>query len=220
MKYGIFSDIHGNFNALQFMFQHYDKLGVSKYICLGDIIHDGRETKDGRCIDLIEDMECKVVRGNHEDRFLEERYIVPAFIRDIRYLECLPKIINLGEYIFVHNFARANFLFNELDEKDKDLSIGEIADEVQELSKQYPHVNAIFLGYNHNIKAFRYDRENTKISELEVNNIVELDKEGVYIFSPGTVGLPKGPWLENRFSLLFSYSIFDTEKRTFEVKLL
>lgn len=38
MKYGIFSDIHGNLEALQAVMSRMDELGVQRRVCLGDVV--------------------------------------------------------------------------------------------------------------------------------------------------------------------------------------
>lgn len=64
MRYGIFSDIHGNWEALQEVLQFYRREGVKDYICLGDIVGYGANPKE--CLDLVRGLNAACVAGNHD----------------------------------------------------------------------------------------------------------------------------------------------------------
>ena len=64
MRYGIYSDIHGNLEALQSVLETFEKEGVEKYICLGDIVGYGASPKE--CLDVVKERSLLVVAGNHD----------------------------------------------------------------------------------------------------------------------------------------------------------
>ena len=64
MRYGIFGDIHGNFDALQGALRTMEKEGVDEYVCLGDIVGYGAEPRE--CVDRIREMGCMCLAGNHD----------------------------------------------------------------------------------------------------------------------------------------------------------
>jgi predicted phosphodiesterase len=73
MKIAFLTDIHEDIIFLKKAFRKADKAGVSKFICLGDMIgytqnySDYSESRDGRkCLDLIMDRCTEVVLGNHD----------------------------------------------------------------------------------------------------------------------------------------------------------
>lgn len=69
MKIAIFTDIHGNKEALSSIIDDIKKDHIDEIICLGDIIGIGPNPKE--CMDIIIDNNIKTVLGNHELYFLK-----------------------------------------------------------------------------------------------------------------------------------------------------
>ena len=63
-KIAIFSDIHGNYNALFKILKDIKNRGIEDIICLGDTICNGPNSKE--CLDLIIDNNVNMVLGNYE----------------------------------------------------------------------------------------------------------------------------------------------------------
>lgn len=63
-KIAIFSDIHGNLEALRSILLDTTLVGVDEIICLGDILGLGPSSSE--CLDLIIDNNVKLVLGNHD----------------------------------------------------------------------------------------------------------------------------------------------------------
>ena len=70
MKLGLISDIHGNILALEKVFEEFDKLGVEKVLCAGDIIGLGPHPEE-----VVQYLKAKnnviAVGGNHEGYLLD-----------------------------------------------------------------------------------------------------------------------------------------------------
>ena len=64
MKYGIISDIHSNLEALTSVLEDAYSKGVKRFICLGDIV--GYNANPSECLNIIRDLNCAVVKGNHD----------------------------------------------------------------------------------------------------------------------------------------------------------
>lgn len=64
MRIAVFSDIHGNLQALESIFRSIKKNNIDKTICLGDVIGLGPCSKE--CLDLIIKKNIEMVLGNHE----------------------------------------------------------------------------------------------------------------------------------------------------------
>lgn len=64
MKYGIFSDIHSNQEALDAVLSFFEKEGVREYLCVGDIVGYGAEPRE--CIEKIRALGGKGIGGNHD----------------------------------------------------------------------------------------------------------------------------------------------------------
>ena len=64
MRYGIYSDIHGNLEALQAVLESMKALGVERRICLGDLV--GYCANPNECVDIIRERSDLVILGNHD----------------------------------------------------------------------------------------------------------------------------------------------------------
>jgi predicted phosphodiesterase len=64
LRYGIYSDIHGNLEALQSVLKVLEKEKVDQYLCLGDIV--GYGVNPSECIQLVRDYDSMIVAGNHD----------------------------------------------------------------------------------------------------------------------------------------------------------
>lgn len=64
MKIAVFTDIHGNLEALEAIIKDIKSKRVDEIICLGDTISLGTNSKE--CLDLIIQNNIKMILGNHE----------------------------------------------------------------------------------------------------------------------------------------------------------
>ncbi|MBI4530122.1 MAG: metallophosphoesterase, partial [Candidatus Latescibacteria bacterium] len=64
MRLGIFSDIHGNLEALEAVLEALRGYAIDRYICLGDIVGYGANPNE--CIDAVRGLTDTVVMGNHD----------------------------------------------------------------------------------------------------------------------------------------------------------
>jgi diadenosine tetraphosphatase ApaH/serine/threonine PP2A family protein phosphatase len=72
VKYAIFSDIHGNLEALLAVLANARNQGVGAYICLGDVIGYGANPNE--CVETVRGLEPLVcLRGNHDAAVIDER---------------------------------------------------------------------------------------------------------------------------------------------------
>lgn len=72
MKYVIFSDIHGNFEALEAVLIHCAPEDVGFYVCLGDVVGYGASPNE--CIERVRGLsESVCLRGNHDAAVTDPR---------------------------------------------------------------------------------------------------------------------------------------------------
>lgn len=64
MKYGIYSDIHGNLEALDRVLESMNRLGVERKVCLGDIVGYGPFPNE--CAEKVAKESDIVILGNHD----------------------------------------------------------------------------------------------------------------------------------------------------------
>ena len=64
-RFAIVSDIHGNLEALSAVLRGIDEAGISRILCLGDIVGYGADFEE--CLDIIS-KRCEIVLcGNHDE---------------------------------------------------------------------------------------------------------------------------------------------------------
>jgi len=64
MRLAIFSDIHGNLEALQKVLEKIADLQIDRVVCLGDVVGYGADPN--ACIDVVQDVAHVVLAGNHD----------------------------------------------------------------------------------------------------------------------------------------------------------
>lgn len=176
-KIAVFSDVHGNYQALCAIMDDIRKKNIDNIICLGDVIAIGPNPKE--CLDVIINNNIRMVLGNHEIYYLkgieiddEMSEIVKIHHQWIKrqlsathldFLSNCPLSItdNLGDYKVVYQ----HFLLNsDLDDQYPfdELSIikdGTIKDKVAKLD-----ADIIMVGHEHN--AFEIEVNNKKLIDV------------------------------------------------------
>lgn len=64
MRLAVLSDIHGNLAALEAVLGHAERLGVDRYVVIGDVVIGAPDS--ALCWERVMGLGCPVVRGNHE----------------------------------------------------------------------------------------------------------------------------------------------------------
>ena len=66
MRFAILSDIHANLEALEAVLADAQAQACTHYVCLGDVV--GYNANPSECVKIIQDLECPVVKGNHDEQ--------------------------------------------------------------------------------------------------------------------------------------------------------
>ncbi|MDP2654011.1 MAG: metallophosphoesterase family protein [Candidatus Omnitrophota bacterium] len=64
MRYGIFSDIHGNLEALEAVIRCLKSQNIDQWLCVGDVVGYGADPAG--CIRRVRDLDAFCVAGNHD----------------------------------------------------------------------------------------------------------------------------------------------------------
>jgi len=64
MRYGIFSDIHANSEALEAVLDAFGKEGVDQLLCVGDVVGYGANPRE--CCQIVASTAAVIVAGNHD----------------------------------------------------------------------------------------------------------------------------------------------------------
>jgi diadenosine tetraphosphatase ApaH/serine/threonine PP2A family protein phosphatase len=119
MRIAILSDVHGNLEALQRVFDSSRQLSVDTVVCLGDIVGYGPFPNE--CVDLLRQVCRLVVKGNHDagcvgdvphDKFNTEGEFAIAWTERVltpgnkEFLRILPLTAKLDDVTLVHASPR------------------------------------------------------------------------------------------------------------------
>jgi len=212
MRYGIFSDIHSNLEALEAVIQAYKKEDIDKYLCVGDIV--GYATNPGECIERIKALTMTIVAGNHDwasVNLFSTDYFNPLAKEAISwtqrnldeggryFLEQLMLIYKNEDLTMVHGTLDEPGDFNYMTDDD-------IAFRTFELLE----TDICFVGHTH-VPGVFIKSENNHIRYREDNN-TNIKEDSKYIINVGSVGQPRDG------DPKAAYCIYDTDKKNIQIK--
>ncbi len=212
MRYLIFSDIHGNLEALEAVLEHASRRKVDHYIFLGDLVGYGASPNE--VIEKVFSLKRVImVRGNHDkavcglDSIQTFNPIAAEAIKwtrknvskkNLRLLSNLPKgpLVTHDHLTICHGapFDEDYYIFGEFDAVE---AFG------------YFDSQICFFGHTHFPYLYQEkDRtvEGTFIEEFPFE--IRLEKEARYLINPGSVGQPRDR------NPKASYAIYDSTRRT------
>ncbi len=211
MRYGIFSDIHGNLEALTAVLEAYQSERIDTYFCLGDVVGYGANPNE--CIQCVDQIVSKCIAGNHDWAVLEKidityfnlvakqaivwtkRHISEA---GLRFLKNLTLSFKNNDLILVHgtlhNPEEFIYLFDGM----------QAAQTFTLMDRQ-----VCFLGHTHVPQIIIQKDQHIFYSPT---TDVRLEDDQKYIINVGSVGQPRdgNPGA--------TYCIYDTELKTVLIK--
>ena len=215
MRIGIFSDVHANIEALSAVVEAFKGERIDAYYCLGDVVGYGASPNE--CADIVRGLVKVTILGNHDAAVagrMDYSYYYEAARQaldhhaklltdaNMAWLKGLPYKHELPEYglHLCHGSPLRLEEFEYIFAPEQARECLEIWDELGDLT---------LIGHSHLCKVFAL--EPGYVEELPATQF-QL-REGVkYIVSVGSVGQPRD--YDNRAS----YTIYDTDERTFEFK--
>lgn len=189
MRFAIFSDLHANLEATEAMLADAQQKNCTHYVCLGDLV--GYNANPHECVALVRQLECPVVKGNHDEQAclgsssrdfndLAERAIdwtrANVTDEDKKWLADLRLTRQVRDFTIVHATldtpAEWGYVFNNLDAV---------------ASFTYQHTTLCFFGHTHVASAFVRDDgvKRVKVEQL----MIEPGKK--YFINTGSVGQPR-----------------------------
>ncbi|MDD8026993.1 MAG: metallophosphoesterase family protein [Acidobacteriota bacterium] len=210
MRYLVFSDIHGNLEALAAVLHLAEKKRIDHYVCLGDLVGYGASPNEViRVIRRLKPL--SIIRGNHDKAVFGRESIEsfnPIAAAAIRWTR---KTVTKASHDFLHTLPRGpltvedRFTICHGSPFDEDFYIfGEYdADE----AFGYLHTPVGFFGHTH--FPFLYvQREGCLVGTHMDGGEVKLEEGSAYLINPGSVGQPRDR--NSKASCL----IYDTEHKT------
>lgn len=220
MIYGVFSDVHSNYAALNAVLDFLEGLGMGGWICCGDLVGYGPDPN--ACLDRVRGLKnLSIICGNHDLAVLG-RLDIEWFNQYARaavlwtrprlsevnraFLDSLTARIETPRFTLAHGTPR-----NPPDEYL--LSALQFRDNVP-LVKTWP----LFVGHSHMPLLFRFAERgggNVDVRFLEDKEVSLLRRDGGVMapvaLNPGSVGQPRDQ--DNRASC----GVYDSAKATFRV---
>jgi diadenosine tetraphosphatase ApaH/serine/threonine PP2A family protein phosphatase len=216
VKYLIFSDIHGNLEALTVVLQQIEILQPDKAICLGDVVGYGPNPNE--CVQKVHQVADLTIMGNHDHAVLgltdityfnqyakiavlwtrqiltEENFLI---LRDYPFQESTEDIL------FVHSTPldpeHWDYIFNPLEGK---------------YYLQHLKERICFIGHSHQPLFFEQDEGGHIAFDRKPELSLTLREGCKYIVNVGSVGQPRDGNPDT------SFAFYDTDLQRIEVKRL
>lgn len=214
MRIAVISDIHGNLEALERVYDDIEQSDIDTIICLGDMVGYGPQPEE--VVLSIREKSIPCTRGNHElaviddeelELFHENAYKAILRTREllsdasIRFIKELPTTITKDHLLFVH---------------------GAPPDEISEYVSSMPTMRLIraiknmeqhiaFVGHTHELRLYLHDGKKLRQGDMP-KGVIPLDESNKYIVNVGSVGQPRDG--DNNAK----YVIYDTDTMTIEAR--
>ena len=176
-KLAVFSDIHGNLQALKAILKDIKEKEIEDIYCLGDVISIGTNPKE--CMDLIIKNNIKMELGNHDLYYIKGTVIDDEMDDDeIAHAEWTSEQLNdkykeylnncplqIKKEIGKYKLAFQHFLFNSNKEDPypfDDISI--VKDNSIESKMELLDATITFIGHEH--QAFKVESNNKKVIDI------------------------------------------------------
>ncbi len=192
MRYGVFSDVHGNYVALKAVLEFLRKNGVRDFLCCGDIVGYGPQPLE--CAEELMSLPgLTTVLGNHDAAAVGKMDIkwfnanaawAIDFARKrltgraLDFIAGLPERAENADFTMVHGSPRkplTEYLLSE----------GQFSDNFDRWT-----VSPCFIGHSHMPLFFREGERGVPETDF-LKPAVKLRVKGRFMINPGSVGQPR-----------------------------
>jgi predicted phosphodiesterase len=211
-RIGIFSDIHGNLQALETVLRVFEESEqVDRLYCCGDIVGYGGNPNE--CCDVVRAKGYPTVAGNHDHAALKLtdisyfNEIAKTAIQwtgdvltpeNVEYLRSLPMQIEDEEMLIVHASPKEPEAWNYI------LTLGDAR-----MNFEYFKQQICFIGHSHQPFIIEYTEGNLSCPSNPRVSVVEDHR---YLVNVGSVGQPRDGNPDA------SYAIYDRKEQYIEIK--
>lgn len=212
MKYAIFGDIHANLEALEAVLMDAAQHDCTHFVCLGDVV--GYNANPRECVKIIQDLDCPVVKGNHDEEAsiatnLDGLNPLAAHAlrwtrealeeEDREWLRNLKMVRQVRDFTIVHATL------------DTPAGWGYVTNKFDAMASfSYQFTPVCFHGHTHTPRFYIKDGSVDAVPGDELQ--IETGKK--YFINTGSVGQPRdGDWRA-------SYAIYDAEDQNVKIQRL
>ncbi len=212
MRYGIFSDIHSNLEALDAVIKAYKKEKIDKYLCIGDVV--GYASNPRECVRIIKALAMITIAGNHDwasVNLFSVDYFNPNALdaifwtrhnlddNDRNFLESLKLVYKNEDLTLFHGTLDNPGDFNYMTDSS-----------IAEESFRLLETDICFVGHTHIAGTFIQDKSD-RIHYLK-SVTINISPENKYIVNVGSIGQPRDS------NPKASYCIYDSDKKEVQLK--
>lgn len=210
IKYAVLGDIHGNLESLTAVLEDAKNVGVTHYVCVGDMV--GYNANPAECLHKVRELNMVCVRGNHDhycshDDCVRDFHPLAANVvdwtrnqlgeTDVKFLKELKLVRVVAGFTLVHS---------TLDMPDK---WGYVFDELEaESNFNYQSTTLCFYGHTHQPVMFEKAGYVRRLNEAKLP--ITLGKK--YFVNVGSVGQPRDG------DPRAAYVVYDTVARRIELR--
>lgn len=212
MRYGIFSDVHSNLEALEAVLDACRRESIDNYLCIGDVVGYAANPKE--CIGLVKETAAVTLAGNHDwaavnlfslDYFnLFAREAISWTRQNLdqasrHFLSSLKLVYKHADFTLTHATLNNPQEFNYMID-------GYIAEETFSLLEN----KICFIGHTHTAGFFI--KEGLRHVCYRQDDSLQIEGTNRYIVNVGSVGQPRDG------NPAAAYCIYDTDKEKIQIK--
>lgn len=212
MKFAIFGDIHANLEALEAVLMDAAAQDCTHFTCIGDIV--GYNANPRECLRVVQQLECPVVKGNHDEEASLDTEIIGLNPLAHRALEWTRKALTdedkkwLRELRFVRQVRDFTVVHATLDTPGGWTYVTNKFDAMA--SFHYQFTSVCFFGHTHTPRFYVKDQN----VHLETGESLHFESGRKYFVNVGSVGQPRdGNWRA-------SYAVYDVPNQTVTIRRL
>ncbi len=211
MRYGIFSDVHSNLEALEVVLKAIEEEKVDQFLCAGDLVGYGAEP--AACLTLLREKAVQSVCGNHDvavtgrmdlDWFNEAARAAVEWTSkqisqtDRSYLNDLKLVWNNSDLALVHGCLYEPEQFHYV-----------ITPADAQPSFHLQKTPVAFIGHTHTPGIFIQEGMNLSFQRVPE---LHLDSRCRYLVNVGSVGQPRDG------DPRAAWCLYDTQKQTLQIR--
>lgn len=195
---GIFSDVHGNIDALEAVLKTFAARDVDDLYCLGDVVGYGGDPQS--CCDLVREHALATVMGNHDAAVAGTMNYDYYYDGARNALDAHREMLNddvlgwLASLPYTHRADDGRFLLshgNPASPSEFEY-IFETAHVEASMHRIIDPAPVTFIGHSHLTRSFRYrtDEDSPAVEEV-TRRTIDLEEGWHYIVTVGSVGQPR-----------------------------
>jgi predicted phosphodiesterase len=216
MRIAVLSDIHGNHEALQAVYEDLDRYDINALFCLGDLIGYGPDPN--AVILSIRDRGIDTVMGNHELATIDPSHLRWFNPPARESLKLTAGMLSAASLAFIANLKSSRvwdgcrfvhgFPLDSVKTYAFAVTNKRICNTFKEMAER-----VCFIGHTHLLEIIDYDGQKLLRTPLS-EGITQLLPDHQYIVNIGSVGQPRDGNHDAK------YVIYDTEKLTLELRYI